>query len=42
MEQKNGQSLAGKRVAFLMTDGVEQIEYTSPRSFLEEHGARVT
>jgi protease I len=25
----------------LMTDGVEQIEYTSPRSFLEEQGATV-
>jgi protease I len=25
----------------LMTDGVEQVEYTSPRNFLEEHGARV-
>jgi protease I len=25
----------------LMTDGVEQIEYTSPRSFLEENGATV-
>jgi protease I len=25
-----------------MTDGVEQIEYTSPRSFLEERGATVT
>lgn len=36
------QSLKGKRVAVLMTDGVEQIEYTSPRSFLEEHGAQVT
>jgi protease I len=35
------QSLKGKRVAVLMTDGVEQIEYTSPRSFLEEHGAQV-
>ena len=42
MEQNNGQSLAGKRVAVLMTDGVEQIEYTSPRSFLEERGAKVT
>lgn len=42
MEQTNGKPLAGKRVAVLMTDGVEQIEYTSPRSFLEEHGARVT
>lgn len=35
------QSLAGQRVAVLMTDGVEQIEYTSPRSFLEQHGAEV-
>ena len=42
MEQSNGQSLAGKRVAVLMTDGVEQVEYTSPRSFLEQHGAKVT
>ncbi len=42
MEQSNGQSLRGKRVAVLMTDGVEQIEYTSPRSFLEQHGATVT
>jgi len=23
-----------------MTDGVEQVEYTDPRSFLEEHGAQ--
>jgi protease I len=38
----NDQSLKGKRVAVLMTDGVEQIEYTSPRSFLEQHGAQVT
>ncbi len=36
-----GRELSGKNVAVLMTDGVEQIEYTSPRSFLEEHGARV-
>ncbi|MDB5952995.1 MAG: glutamine amidotransferase [Massilia sp.] len=35
------QELKGKLVAVLMTDGVEQIEYTSPRSFLEEHGAQV-
>ncbi|MDQ1817918.1 type 1 glutamine amidotransferase domain-containing protein [Massilia sp. CCM 9210] len=42
MEQNNGQALKGKRVAVLMTDGVEQIEYTSPRSFLQEHGATVT
>jgi protease I len=31
-----------KRIAVLMTDGVEQIEYTSPRAFLEERGALVT
>ncbi|KQQ86906.1 glutamine amidotransferase [Massilia sp. Leaf139] len=24
-----------------MTDGVEQVEYTQPRSFLEQHGAQV-
>jgi protease I len=44
MAQDNdrGQELKGKRVAVLMTDGVEQIEYTSPRSFLEQHGAQVT
>jgi protease I len=35
------QALQGKRIAVLMTDGVEQIEYTSPRSFLESHGAQV-
>jgi protease I len=35
------QSLKGMRVAVLMTDGVEQVEYTSPRSFLEQHGAQV-
>jgi protease I len=33
--------LEGKRVAVLMTDGVEQVEYTGPRSFLEQQGARV-
>lgn len=42
MEQAQGQALKGKRVAVLMTDGVEQIEYTSPRGFLEERGAKVT
>lgn len=35
------QPLQGKRVAVLMTDGVEQIEYTSPREFLEKRGAKV-
>jgi protease I len=42
MELNNSQILQGKRVAFLMTDGVEQVEYTAPRTFLEEHGATVT
>jgi protease I len=41
MEQISGRPLQGKRVAMLMTDGVEQIEYTSPRSYLEERGATV-
>lgn len=35
-------ALDGKQVAVLMTDGVEQVEYTGPRGFLEEHGAQVT
>lgn len=35
------QELKGTLIAVLMTDGVEQIEYTSPRSFLEQHGAVV-
>ncbi|WLI90154.1 type 1 glutamine amidotransferase domain-containing protein [Massilia sp. R2A-15] len=39
---ENTQALKGKQVAVLMTDGVEQIEYTSPRGFLEQHGAKVT
>jgi protease I len=41
MEQVASKPLQGKRVAMLMTDGVEQIEYTSPRSFLEQQGATV-
>ncbi len=41
MEQVASKPLQGVRVAMLMTDGVEQIEYTSPRSFLEEQGATV-
>ncbi|WP_338765015.1 type 1 glutamine amidotransferase domain-containing protein [Massilia sp. METH4] len=36
------QQLNGKKVAVLMTDGVEQVEYTEPRKFLEQHGAQVT
>ncbi len=34
-------SLQGKRVAMLLTDGVEQIEYEMPRQYLEERGAAV-
>jgi protease I len=36
------QPLQGKRVAMLLTDGVEQVEYTEPRKFLEGNGAQVT
>ena len=36
------EDLVGRRVAVLMTDGVEQVEYTEPRSFLEQKGVRVT
>jgi protease I len=42
MEATRSSALKGKHVAVLMTDGVEQIEYTEPRKFLEEHGAQVT
>jgi protease I len=42
MQATSSQSLQGKRVAILMTDGVEQVEYTGPRSFLEAQGAQVT
>lgn len=42
MEQSSsGGRLQGKRVAVLMTDGVEQVEYTGPRTFLEGQGAQV-
>jgi protease I len=33
--------LQGKRVAFLATDGVEQVEYTEPRKAIEQAGADV-
>lgn len=36
------QNLKGKRVAVLMTDGVEQVEYLKPRAFLEERGVQIT
>lgn len=42
MGARHGSELQGKRIAVLMTDGVEQVEYTKPRQFLEEHGAQVT
>jgi len=42
MGAREGSELQGKRIAVLMTDGVEQVEYTRPRQFLEQHGARVT
>ena len=31
-------SIQGKRVAFLATDGVEEVEYTSPREAVEQAG----
>jgi protease I len=40
-QQGTGQELQGKRIAMLLTDGVEQVEYTEPRRYLEEHGAEV-
>ena len=32
--------LDGKRIAFLATDGVEEVEYTEPREAVEKAGAR--
>lgn len=34
--------LDSKRIAVLMTDGFEQVEFTGPRDFLQEHGAVIT
>ena len=31
--------LDGKRIAFLATDGVEQVELTEPRKAVEQEGA---
>jgi len=42
LELVSEKDLQERRVAVLMTDGVEQVEYTGPRSFLEEKGVRVT
>jgi protease I len=33
--------LQGKKIAFLATDGVEQVEYTEPRKAVEQAGAEV-
>jgi protease I len=33
--------LQGKKIAFLATDGVEQVEYTKPRKAIEQAGAEV-
>jgi protease I len=33
-------ALQGKRIAFLATDGVEEVEYTEPRKAVEEAGAQ--
>jgi protease I len=33
-------NLQGKRVAFLATDGVEEVEYTEPRAAVEKAGAQ--
>lgn len=33
--------LQGKKIAMLLTDGVEEVEYTKPREFLEKKGATV-
>ena len=42
MDTREGTALQGKKIAVLMTDGVEQVEYTGPREFLEQNGAKVT
>lgn len=41
MDKQQRDVLRDKRIAILMTDGVEQVEYTHPREFLEQHGAEV-
>ena len=35
----DNQTLPGLHVAVLLTDGFEQVEFTEPRSVLEQHGA---
>ncbi|MEG2899221.1 MAG: DJ-1/PfpI family protein, partial [Massilia sp.] len=41
LEPAATQSVDARRVAVLMTDGVEQVEYTKPRAFLEAQGVTV-
>jgi protease I len=41
MMAANSEQLSGKRVAFLATDGVEEVEYTEPRAAVEKAGGRV-
>lgn len=38
---ENPQQLAGKKIAVLSTDGVEEIELTAPIRYLKERGAKV-
>ena len=40
MPSTQSPALQGKKIAILMTDGVEESEYTQPRAFLEQHGAQ--
>lgn len=42
METQSNSYGSPKRVAMLMTDGVEQVEYMEPRAFLEDNGIEVT
>jgi protease I len=41
VEEIVASELQGKKIAFLATDGVEQVEYTEPRAALEDAGAEV-
>jgi len=40
-ENGNPDLLSGRRVAFLVTQGFEQIEMTSPRQALDDAGAKM-
>src|SRR5690554_5270484 len=39
MAQQQNRTLEGKRVALLVTDGFEEVEFTSPREALADAGA---